>query len=292
MFGYIRPNRGELKVRELEDYEAFYCGLCHTIGRRHGFVARMFLSYDMVFLAMLLDRGSGRPQTERRRCPARLWCRKKRCICADGLDDAADVGTILSYWKLKDSAADDPSVWKRTATRLLALLLRPAYRRAAGFRPEFDRTVRGCLKELWELEHQRAPSLDRPADTFARILQAAAPTGAEPAHDRALEQLLYHVGRWIYLVDAWDDLEEDKRSGAYNPISARFPGGEEAQKEYLRTTLRHSRNLALSAWGLLEQHNWKGVLENILYLGLPMVEELVFTGRWKAVKNRNRRTDT
>ena len=55
MFGYVRPNRDELKVRELRDYEALYCGLCHALGRRHGFFARFFLNYDFTFLAMLLD---------------------------------------------------------------------------------------------------------------------------------------------------------------------------------------------------------------------------------------------
>ena len=104
-----------------------------------------------------------------------------------------------------------------------------------------------------------------------------------------MEQLLYHLGRWIYLVDAWDDLEEDRAAGNYNPITARFPGGEEENRAYLRTTLLHSRNLIISAFGLLEPSGWSGTVENILYLGLPMVEELVFTGRWTAVKKRNRR---
>lgn len=76
------------------------------------------------------------------------------------------------------------------------------------------------------------------------------------------------------------------------PVSARFPDRSAEDAAYLRTTLRHSLNLARSAYALLEPGRWQGVLENILYLGLPLVEELVFTGRWKAVKKRNsRRTD-
>ena len=251
MFGYVRPNRDELKVRELRDYEALYCGLCHALGRRHGFFARFFLNYDFTFLAMLLD--GSKPTAERKHCPARLWCRKKGCICAGSVDAAADAGTILSYWKLRDTVADGP-FWKGTAARVLSFLLRPGYRRAAQARPEFDRAVRSCLEAL-----------------------------------QALEQLLYHVGRWIYLVDAWDDLEEDGRTGSYNPIAARFPEQVEANRDYLRTTLLHSLNLARSACALLELGHWQGAVENILYLGLPMVEELVFTGRWKAVNHQNRR---
>ena len=286
MFGYIRPYRDELKVGQLRDYEALYCGLCRAIGRRHGFMARMFLSYDFTFLAMLLD--GDRPRTERYRCPARLWCRKKPCIGSPGVDAAADAGTILAYWKLRDTVADGP-LWKRTGARVLSRLLRPGYRRAARRRPDFDRAVREDLEQLQALEREGCPSLDRTADTFARLLAAAAPPSGDSARDRALGQLLYHVGRWIYLTDAWDDLEEDRRTGSYNPIAARFGGEAEAGRDDLRVTLRHSLNLARSAAALLELGYWTETVENILFLGLPMVEELVFTGRWRAVNHRNRR---
>ncbi|BDF70922.1 hypothetical protein CE91St41_18490 [Oscillospiraceae bacterium] len=289
MFGYVRPLKDELRVRELHDYEAAYCGLCRAIGRRNGFPARMFLNYDFAFLAMLLSPAQGRPEIRKCRCPARLWCTKKACAVHPGLDAAADESTILSYWKLRDTVADG-SFWARLGARACSLLLRPSYRRAAALRPEFDRQVCACLEELRGLEGENCPSLDRTADTFARILRAAAPPTGDEGRDRGLGELLYHVGRWIYLVDAWDDLEEDRRTGGYNPVSARFPGAEAENRDYLRTTLRHSRNLAAAACALLEPGCWGGVLENILYLGLPAVEELVFTGRWN--KKSNRRTDT
>lgn len=286
MFGYVRPWRDELKVRQNRDYEALYCGVCHALGKRHGFVARMFLNYDFTFLAMLLD--GSKPEPAARRCPARLWCRKKNCVLSAGVDAAADAGTILSYWKLRDTVADS-SFFKGLPARLLSLLLRRGYKKAAAARPEFDAQVRQCLAELTALEGEKCPSMDRTADTFARLLAGAAPASGDAARDRALGQLLYHVGRWIYLVDAWDDLADDRRTGSYNPISARFGGETEANRDYLRTTLRHSLNLARSAAALLELGHWRETVENILFLGLPMVEELVFTGRWKAVNQHNRR---
>ena len=289
MFGYVRPLREELKVRESRDYEALYCGLCGALGRRHGFVARLLLNYDFTFLAMLLD--GGKPEPAFMRCPARLWCRKKACVCSAGADAAADAGTILSYWKLRDTVADR-GFWRGLPARLLSRLLRRGYRRAAAARPDFDARVRACLGELAALEGERCPSMDRTADTFARLLSAAAPPSGDGPRDRAMEQLLYHVGRWIYLVDAWDDLAEDSRTGAYNPILARFPGGAEEGRDPLRITLRHSLNLASSAMALLELGHWQGTVENILWLGLPAVEELVFTGRWKAANHTDRRKHT
>lgn len=289
MFGYVRPYRDELKVREQRDYERVYCGLCRALGKRHGFMARMFLNYDFTFLAMLLD--GDKPVVHRSACPARLWCRKKDCAESSGVEAAADAGTILTYWKLRDTVADG-KFWERTAARTMSCLLRSSYRRAAAKRPEFDRAVQENLTQLQRLEQEKCNSLDRTADTFAKILAAAATSEGTDDRRRALEQLLYHIGRWIYLVDAWDDLEEDRRRENYNPISARFPDAEEENQSYLRTTLRHSLNLARSAAALLDLGHWQGTIENILYLGLPAVEELVFNGQWKAVNHRNRRQST
>ena len=113
MFGYVRPRRDELKVWELEAYQGAYCALCHEMGKRHGFPARFLLNYDFVFLALLLTPETDRPVLEKRRCPARLWCRKKSCCASSpGLAAAADKSTILSWWKLQDTVAD-ASFWER-----------------------------------------------------------------------------------------------------------------------------------------------------------------------------------
>lgn len=97
-----------------------------------------------------------------------------------------------------------------------------AYRKAAEQRPGFDRAVRRQLDVLGALERDRCPSLDAPADAFAALLAAGAAEVDDPIRRRVLEQLLYHLGRWVYLVDAADDLKEDAASGNYNPVALRF----------------------------------------------------------------------
>lgn len=288
MFGYVLPLRGELKVRELDAYRAVYCGLCHTLGRRYGFPVRMILNYDFTFLSMVLTTEGDGITVDRRRCVACPLRGREVCASSHSLEIAADESVILTYWKLRDNVRDHPFL-KGLPARLLSAALRPAYRKAAAYRPSFDRAVVTSLGELQELESSACPSLDRTADTFARILSAAAPNTGDVARDRAVEQLLYHVGRWIYLVDAWDDLEEDLKCGGYNPVSARFRDGVEAHREELRTTLRHSLNLAVSACHLVNFGPWNSVLLNILCLGLPMVEEAVFTGQWRQLKKQTGR---
>ncbi len=280
MFGYVRPFTPELKVRELEDYKAVYCGLCRTMGKRHGFLARFMLNYDFTFLVMLLAHDVAPCKTTQCRCPAHPFRKRKMCLQMPALDVAADESMILSYRKLLDDVADN-GVLRGLPARIAAFALRRAYRKAAAARPDFDRKVSACLEELRILEQERSSSMDRPADTFARILQAAAPTTGDGCRDRALGQLLYHVGRWIYLIDAWDDLEDDIRSGGYNPILERYEHKPKEYEQDVRVTLLHSRNLAVSAYGLIQSTQWDGILSNILYLGLNAVENAVFTGQWK-----------
>ena len=285
MFGYVRPAKPELKVREWESYNTVYCGLCHTLGRRYGMVPRFFLNYDFVFLAMLLLPPEKKPETEYRRC---FTCHyRKKCVLTqrEGLDVAADESVILTYHQLRD-AVHDSSRLKGLGARALSVLLGPSYRKAAHYRPEFDRVVRENLERLAQLEKAQCDSLDLPADTFAQILAHAAPMTGDELRDRATQQLLYHVGRWIYLVDAKDDLKDDLEEGQYNPLPLRWPDGPEHHEQELRHTLEGSLDLAISAYNLMDYGCWGPILGNILCIGLPVVEEAVFRGMWKK-KNKS-----
>ena len=285
MFGYVRPLIAELKVRELDDYKAVYCGLCRTMGKRYGFLTRFTLNYDFTFLVMVLAYGIEPCKMKHCRCPAHPFRKRKTCYEMPALEIAADESIILSYQKLRDDALDRGFIGGVPA-RLAAFALKSAYRKAASACPEFDVEVTKCLNELHELEREKSASLDRPADTFARILQATAPDTGNETRNRALSQMLYHVGRWIYLIDAWDDLEKDIKSGLYNPINERYHGKGEAHVQDMRMTLLHSRNLATTAYELAKSERWDSILSNILYLGLPAIEELVFAGCWHKKRNK------
>ena len=283
MFGYVRPVREELKCRDFDLYRAVYCGLCRCMRRRYGLLAPMFLNYDFTFLALLLEEPEERFTPCRGRCHANLLLKKSMCQTSPALETAADESVVLTWWQLKDKGADS-GLWGGLPARALALLLTPAYRKAARRRPEFDRTVRESLEKLSTLEAEGCPSMDRAADTFAVLLQSAAPKTGEAARDRALEQLLYHLGRWIYLIDAQDDLEEDRASGNYNAVAARF--GPEGDDGAMERTLDHSLNLMASAAQLADFGCRWPVIENILYLGLPLVQRAVFDGSWRQIQKQ------
>ncbi len=285
MFGFVRPLVPELKVRELERFRAAYCGLCHELGREYGLAGQAILNYDFVFLAMLLWGEREDCGYEMRRCVPG-FCRK-RCVCRScaPLTTAAGYSVILAYWKARDSATDARGLGKLPG-KALAALMRRAYKRAGERHPGFDASVRERLGELSKLEAENSQSLDKTADRFASLL-ASASGAAEESSRRALEQVLYHVGRIIYIADAVYDLGDDRKSGSYNPVASRYSLDSDRlsdeQKEELLETLMGSARLAAAAFDLMPRSYWTPVTENILYLGIPDMIRAVLDGTYKTV---------
>jgi len=288
VFGYIRVRQEALSEEEKTRYEAVYCSLCRTMGAKYGPFTRCFLNYDFALLAMLLAPSACECVTGRKPCPAHPIEGRACCAVGPWLETAAAESVILTYWKLRDTVADSGFL-RATAARTLSACLGGSYRKAKADCPDFAAQVVRLLGELGELEGEGCPSIDRTADCFARLLRSAAPITGHSAHDRALGALLYHLGQWIYLIDAVDDLNDDRAANRYNPLLARFPQWTEEDQTYLRNMLDHALSLAGAAFQLLPANPWSTVVENILYSGLPGVEALVFTGKWREYLKKQRR---
>lgn len=293
MFGYVLPVREKLTQEQWNDYRGVYCGLCHTLKRRYGFLAQFLLNFDFTFLALLLRQETLPPCRACRRCLSAPLRGRQVCAPDHSLDVAADVSVLLVYWKLKDQLADERGLRRLPAIGFLALF-HGVFRRGRGACPALNREIAGRLAELQRLEKEGCASIDRMADQFARILTAVVPRDGGQASARILEQLLYHLGRWIYLIDAWDDLEEDLSRGRYNPVACRFqlsgPAGEawEGAKQSMERTICHSENLAISAFHLGEFGYYSPVVENILCAGLQSVRQMVFSGVWKSRRKQKK----
>ena len=289
MYGYIRPDRGELRGREYEMFRAEYCGLCQTLRERYGPSARFVVNYDLTFLAMALSHE--KPVSRPLRCPVHPLRKRYIVRTNDALETAADQSVILTWWKLSDTS-DDGNAAESAAALAARTAMLGAYRKAAAARPAFDSNTRKCLAELRRIEERDDPSLDRAADCFARILAEAASDARDDGERRVLRELFYHVGRSVYILDAVDDLAEDVKKGSYNPLKHRLRPGEDAlgeeERETLRGTLNLSQRSAAAALSLRSDDIWQPVLENIITVGLPEVTRLVFEGKWK---KRNRRSE-
>lgn len=289
MFGYVRPPLEILPQEEAERFRRAYCGLCHTLGERYGPAARMILNYDFTYLAILLsDPEEAAPC--RRRCvssPVRLRAYQPATAA---LELAADESVILAYWQLRDGVEDH--AWASGLKyRTGARLLESAYKRAAALRPEFDQAVCRQLQLLSALEQAKDPSMDRAADSFAVLLSSAAEELTDPVRKRIMEQILYHLGRWIYLIDGADDLKKDAESGNYNPVALRYGLTDgtwtpESRRDFA-TTLDHSIHQMAAAFELWDFGVWTPVLQSTFYGGLFQVGKAVLDGSFHRPSRKN-----
>lgn len=286
MFGYVRPAMSRLSNERRDAYGALYCGLCHTLEARCGFLSRFLLNYDFTFLAALL--GSNGTCSERRCIASPV--KKRAAVCADpALELAADCGVIFTWYKLRDEIADGRFV-RRQLSRGALLALRRAYQKAAASRPDFDRRAAEELGRLSELEKNGCGSVDEPADTFGKLLESVTLELADPLQRRVLGQLLYHLGRWIYLVDALDDWAEDQKNGTYNPITRRFSLTGDVLPEEVKVrmgqTLDASIRQMAAAYELWNFDAWSDVIEATVYDGLYSVGHAVLEGTFHAADHK------
>lgn len=271
MFGYIRPRIDELKVRQEAEYRAAYCGLCRCLGKRYGMSARFLVNYDITFLYLLLAGQEDPAPCSRQFCPANPLKKRACRPVTPAMEAAADVCVILGVQALRDKRRDERGL-KTIPPALAGTLLGMAYRRACRAQPEFAAFCARQLGALSALEAQKCDSMDRAADAFAQLLSHCA-DGSILGEKRPAQQLLYHVGRFIYLTDALDDLPADVRSGSYNPLLYRFSCGSlsEADRAYVLRTIGDSIAMAGAALALCELKANRELLENIVSLGMPAV---------------------
>lgn len=268
MFGYVKPHNPELRVRELEEYKAVYCGLCKQLGRSFGVFARFTLSYDFAFLAMLKTALDSEicPETERCACIAHPFCKRIRVRENAAMQMAARAAMISVYYKLLDDREDE-GFFRRIGAVLLLPFAKRARRKALAFADgaAADAAAAKMSAAQAQLEAEKCQIPDAAAEPTANFLAAVLKNCAATAEQAAvLERFGYLLGRYVYLCDALDDLEDDRRRGRYNPFL--YAGGEAAiaaKNALFLTTAELSDD-----FDLLELHRYEGILENIIRIGL------------------------
>ena len=272
MFGYVTICKNTLSEQDYETFKAYYCGLCKAIGKRCSQSARMGLSYDITFLAIVLSSvNADNAETKDKKCLLHTM-RKNMCVQNDrAVDYSADVGVMLSYLKLLDDWHDDRSI---KALFAMAFFYR-GVRKAKKRYPSIYNEIRNCLDNLSRLEKEECSEVDETADCFAKILEILfTPDFIEDENTkRTLAWLGYNIGRWIYIIDAYNDLEKDIKKNNYNTFRYKYNGKtfEEIKSELsekLKITLTFTLENASSAYDLLKVYKNKEILDNIIYHAL------------------------
>ncbi len=259
MFGYITVCKDELKIKDYTKYKAYYCGVCHTLGKRYNHIMRLGLSYDLTFLALVLDSMvSDNTTTENRGCLKRLGKKHPVVINCDALKYAADVNVLLSYHKILDDIKDSFSV---KSMFLYLIYVLPA--KKAGKRQVYlNQSIKENLSELSRIEKSNTDDIDKASHYFALIMK-----DIFFGNDN-LENLGYDLGRYIYLIDAIDDYDKDLKSKNYNPFIAKFGDNKNEALKYAEDSILFTLSQSAKAYEELKILNNKELLDNIIYLGL------------------------
>nr|WP_307991678.1 DUF5685 family protein [uncultured Niameybacter sp.] len=279
MFGYITPLKEELKVREHEAFKAYYCGLCSHIKQNFGQVPRMVLNYDLVALALLLDGLSpNKAYLQKRTCMVHPLKTKPMIVNNEALSYAASMNVSLAYYKLLDDIQDEGSL----KSEALASLLKPY---SLKFSPEvtkINHLIERELHNLHELETSKdftsIDEISHPSSLIvANILKYYPFQFADdsPSLRKKLFDFGYALGKWIYIIDALDDLEKDMKSNKFNPICVLY-NQENFSYSTLITKVREPISFTLLNCGYtcsellkslpLKRH--RVILNNIINLGM------------------------
>lgn len=262
MFGTVTIHQPEMKFKDYGIYRSFYCGLCRSLKHRYGLSGQSTLSYDMTFLALLLS-GLYEPET----AEDKTWCaahpferHPMRINCC--IDYAADMNILLAYWQRLDGWNDD----RRLSAKLGADLLRRSYAAVSEKYPEKAKAVEDYVRELTKCEQKDSRNLDEAAGLTGKMLgELFMYQNDEWAP--VLQRVGFYLGKFIYLSDAFEDFDKDKKKGSYNP----WKGCAESRAA-LAGEAKDVLNMMMSecclAFEYLPILMYEDVLRNILYAGV------------------------
>ena len=270
MFGYIRPVKGELLVKDSEFYSAVYCGLCRWGGKNISHLTRWLLNYDFVLLALLrMSLSEEKICVEKKRCPYKA--KKKNCVCADqSYSFVCSAFGLLTYEKLLDDINDEKGI-KTFLKRLAKPVFKHISKKSDNFEGLSD-IIKNSITQLADYEKEKCDSPDIAADSFGVMMKEIAAYGFTDNRRLIAENCGYHIGRFIYLADAFDDLEKDGKSGNYNPFILKYGSVENAlnNRESIKETLFDSLNAFSNYYALAAKTPMDGIdrlIFNITELG-------------------------
>lgn len=263
MFGYIYVNEQELKLREYTAYRSFYCGLCRNLHQRYGRTAQMMLNYDLTFLA-ILQNGLYEPETvlEEHRCIPHPM-KKHPMVCNEAISYAADMSVVLSYQKLMDDWEDDHNYMRRAA----AQLLKSDYQKLREQYPRQTGAVEENIRLLREAERAGRREIDYAAGLNGRYL-AEIFVWKEDVWQEELRNMGFYMGKFIYLMDALEDAEKDRKQGNFNVFADYGPIWGTEQELQIREILMSMMTASARAFEQLPVLENAEIIRNILYSGV------------------------
>lgn len=261
MFGYIIVNRAEMKYKEFDIYHSYYCGLCRRLKEKYGVAGQMSLSYDMTFLLMLFT-GLYEPETGRGTCKCIAHPFERHEIRTNIFTDyAADMNVLLTYYKCNDDWEDEKKLLKLVFGKLLEGKSRRLKEEYAGKL----RNISLLMHDFSMAESDGDKDIDTMAGLFGKVM-AQITVCREDEWSESLSRFGFFLGKFIYLMDAYEDVEKDIRKKTYNPLKKKY--NEPDFEEECRTILTMMMSECCREFEKLPILENVEILRNILYSGV------------------------
>lgn len=267
MFGYVMPLKEELKIKEYDIFRSYYCSLCCDIGKK-SYISKMTLTYDMTFLAILLSSiFKDTEEAYKAFCPFKM---KKvlKINTNEYIDYAADMNIILSNRKLIDNYLDDKNYFYLILSKIINT------RKLSELAKHKINSIDNELSNIAQLEKDKCSNIDEIGNCFGR-LTAEIFTVDEGSIGKILNVLGFNIGKWIYTIDAFDDLIDDINKKRYNPFIYAFSYNEKQTIDFKKSisenvefTLIRCLDEISKAFELLEIKKNKSIIDNVIYLGI------------------------
>lgn len=276
MFGYITINKPEIKFKEYDLYHSYYCGFCRTLKKDYGLSGQATLTYDLTFLIMLLS-GLYEPEEHlgQTHCIAHPIIRQATRT-NEFSAYAADMNVLLAYYKCRDDWEDEHRVDKL----LYSDVLHRAFRRAEQKYPQKASFIAGGLRRIHECEESGDTDVDKVAGLFGEIF-AEIFCFEEDEWSSALRRIGFFLGKYIYILDACDDIEKDVKNGSYNPFREKWESAPDDFDTYCSQLMTMMIAECCKAFELLPILQNVTVLRNILYSGVWVKYEIIHSKRTK-----------
>jgi glutaredoxin-related protein len=287
LFGYVKADKPNMLIKDHTEYKAYYCGLCKSIAKKNPQFMRMSVNFDIVALSLIAHNyAKFKPTAKLGRCVIHPISKKFPILEHNEIQARiVDINPILGYYKLKDDVADEKGLKKKIAK----LYVRPKYKRAAKRMPEFDNTLSKIYNDFDEIQKSETITNKLPAllNKSAEMLIAVG-KAACPNYDEPLIDFCDNLGRWIYLIDAYDDMEKDTKKKSFNPLLK--TNYDLTEEDLDKITIMVEANLKeyiarmKEAYDLMDITISEGALSNVVYMGLNAETDAVLKNRGKACK--------
>ena len=260
MFGYVTINKMELKFKEYYSYKGYYCGLCKCLKTKYSNKSRMTLNYDMTFLILLLS-SLYEPENKVYNERCMVHPSKKQLIIQNEITEyAASINIILSYFNMLDNWQDDKDYKSLAVMKLLTR----EFKKSSGELSEKTAIIKERLDNISALEKSNTKDIDAVSNEFGHLMEEKI-LYKKDEWEKTLRKIGFYLGKFIYYIDAYDDMKKDEENNSYNPFNI-LEADDKIQ--YAKDLIMLNLSFLSDEIEKLPLVQDKGTIDNIIYSGL------------------------